>query len=133
MPADKKDTPVKVVLFDDSETGDTKKKGLFLNLSEDGWAKWIGSLLIALVLAMHFFLLALNSRCQLPMGNTGTLQKGKVLSANNLLLIAGIGLTFRFCSLPLASLALRWQSQKFIAGFALIYVLAIAALLIAGK
>lgn len=121
-----------LVLNENIEPGQTIGKKSVLNLSEDIWAVLIGSFLIVVVL-----LAALSSpgfKFSVPIYKwtaSGELFS-KVFSANNLLLIAGIGLVFAV----LSSIAIRLSGgsiKKFAAGFSIIYLLGIAALVIAGN
>lgn len=127
------DTPVDtLVLYDDSEPGEIAGGKPVLNLSEDIWAVLIGSLLIAVVLVG-----ALSSpgfKFTTPSYKWASAADlfSKVLSLNNLLLIAGIGLVFAL----LSSIAIRLSGgsvKKYSTGFVLIYVLGIVSLIIAGN
>src|SRR5258705_13245106 len=86
------------VLSNDSETSTSIKKSVFSKISEDGWALWIGGLLIVLVLLITF--LVPDFKFASPAyqwTNTNELVT-KVLSGKNLLLVAGIGFVFAILS-----------------------------------
>jgi uncharacterized integral membrane protein (TIGR00698 family) len=121
-----------LVLTDDAGSGDEGKPHFFSRLSEDIWAVIIGSLLIAAVLVIAFISPAFTFTSPVyQWSDTGVLFE-KVLSVNNLLLLAGIGLIFAL----LSSIAIRLSGgsvKKFSAGFLLIYVLGIFSLIIAGN
>ncbi len=118
-----------VAINDDSQA---LKGSFFSELTEDWWAVIIGGLFITgiLVIAALFA----DLKFTLPVyqwANTEDLF-GKVLAAHNLLLITGIGLIF----LLVSSISI-WLSggitRNYIPGFALIYVLAICSLVVAGN
>lgn len=121
-----------LVLYDDSEPGEIAARGFFPKLSEDIWAVIIGSLLIAAVLAIG--LSSARFKFTSPVyqwTNTDELF-AKVLSANNLLLIVGIGLVFAL----LSAIAIRLSGgsvKNYSTGFILIYVSGIVSLIIAGN
>lgn len=108
------------------------EKPLLFQLQEDGWAVLIGSLLILIVLATA--LLSPGSAFKVPVyqwGDTNDLF-GKVLAGPNLLLLAVIGLIFFF----LSAFAIRVSGntiKRSLAGFGVIYILAIISLIIAGN
>lgn len=110
----------------------TAKPTFFSLLTEDWWAVIIGGVIIAGILA--FALLSPGFTFTLPVHQwSGTNDLfNKVLTANNLLLISGIGLIFLILSAISISLS-GGQISKFISGFALIFVVAIASLIIAGN
>lgn len=109
-----------------------EKRSFFSQLSEDIWAVLIGGLLIAAVLAVALSSTGLKFTTPVYQWADADDLFGKVLTVSNLLLIAGIGLAFAF----LSSLAV-WLSggniKKYLAGFGLIYLLAIISLVIAGS
>jgi len=109
----------------------SQHRSFFSRFTEDIWAVTIGTLLIVLAL-----LCAVGTAAPLPVpkyqwGNTGDLFT-KVLAPGNLLLLLAIGLLFGLFS----SLAIHLSggnAKRFIAGFALIYLLGILSLVIAGN
>lgn len=108
----------------------TAGKSLLRGLQEDGWAVLIGGLLIAVALA----LITTGFTFRVPVYQwAGTADLfGKVLSGSNLLLLLIIGLIFAFLSSVAIALS-GGTIKKYIAGFGLIYLLAIASLIIAGN
>ena len=107
-------------------------KGSFISgLSEDIWAVSIGALLITVVL---FAVLFLGTKFTIPVYQwTGTnALLLKVLTGNNLLLLAVIGIAFLF----LSSLAMATSGNSikdYILRFSIIFVLALVSLIIAGN
>jgi len=107
-------------------------KGSFISgLSEDIWAVSIGALLITVVL---FAVLLLGTKFTIPVYQwTGTnALLLKVLTGNNLLLLAVIGIAFLFLS-SLAVAASGNSIKDYILGFSIIFVLALVSLIIAGN
>lgn len=112
--------------------GEPPASSFWTKLSEDIWAVSIGGLLIAGVLVWAF--LTPGAKFPTPVFqwvDTAELFS-KVLTGNNLSLIAILGVLFA----AVASAAIRLsgaETGKFLAGFALTYLLAILSLLIAGN
>lgn len=107
-------------------------KTFFSSLTEDWWAVIIGGIIVAAILG--FALVSPGFKFTTPVyqwADTNDLT-GKVLALNNLLLIAGIGLVFLVISAISISLS-GGSALRFIKGFALIFVLGIVALIIAGN
>jgi len=107
-------------------------KTFFSALTEDWWAVIIGGGLIAAILVIA--IASPGFKFTTPVyqwADTNDLS-GKVLALNNLLLIAGIGLVFLIISSIAISLS-GGSTGKFIKGFALIFVLGIVSLIIAGN
>ncbi|MEJ7766728.1 MAG: putative sulfate exporter family transporter [Chitinophagaceae bacterium] len=108
------------------------KESFFAKLGEDWWAVLIGTIVIAVILAIALALPGLKYPSPAyQWADAGDLY-GKVLAVDNLLLIFGIGLIF----LLLASVALSLSGGNaagFAKGFALIFVLGIISLVIAGN
>jgi uncharacterized integral membrane protein (TIGR00698 family) len=101
-------------------------------LNEDGWAVLIGGVLIAVVLAIVFFVQ--GYKFQVPVYQWATVSDltGKVLTVSNLLLIAIIGVIFAIIS-SLAIALSGGSVKKYIPGFALIFLLALISLIVAGN
>ena len=107
------------------------KKGTFLSgLSEDIWAVVIGGLLIAVILAAAFFL-DIKFTTPVYQWKNGADLLSKVFTGNNLFILTVIGIIFLFIS----SLAAASGSsiKKYMAGFTVIFILAIISLIIAGN
>src|SRR5690349_12938136 len=101
-------------------------------LAEDGWAVLIGSLLIATVLGIIF--ISGGYKFQVPVYQWETTNDlvSKVLSASNLLLLGIIGVIFAVLSS--IAIALSGGSvKKYIPGFALIFLLGLVSLILAGS
>lgn len=115
------------------QANQSAKRSFLYEFTEDGWAIFIGGLLIAVVLAATFLSTGLKkfSTPVYQWANADDLFK-KVFAVNNLLLIAIIGLVFAFLS-SLAVLLSGGSAKKYLAGFAIIYVVAILSLIIAGN
>lgn len=108
------------------------QQGFFSKLSEDWWAVIIGGILIAGILI--FALSSPAFKFTVPAyqwADTNDLFT-KVLSVNNLLLIAAIGIILLIISSISISLS-GGSARGFIRGFALIFVLGIASLMVAGN
>jgi uncharacterized integral membrane protein (TIGR00698 family) len=107
------------------------KRSFLSGLSEDIWAVLIGGLLIAIILAGVFFL---DIKFSTPVyrWENGTDLLAKVLTGSNLLLLAVIGIIFLFLS-SLAVAASGNNVKQYIAGFGIIFILALFSLMIAGN
>jgi uncharacterized integral membrane protein (TIGR00698 family) len=111
---------------------DPAKRSFYWGISEDGWALWIGGLLIAVVLAAAF--LSTDFKFVSPVYQWSDMNElvKKILTVQNLLVIAAIGIVFA----AISSIAIRLSggnSARFIAGFIVIYILAVLSLIIAGN
>ncbi|WP_242696502.1 YeiH family protein [Longitalea luteola] len=108
------------------------KKAMLGDLSEDGWAILIGSVVIVAILALTT--LVAGFKFPLPTyqwENTSDLAT-KVFSGKNIILIVQTGLLF----LVLSGVAIRLSGgsiKNYAAGFSLVYLLAVAALIIEGN
>jgi uncharacterized integral membrane protein (TIGR00698 family) len=108
------------------------KETFFSTLTEDWWAVIIGGFLIAAILVFAFT--SPGFKFTTPVyqwAGTNDLVT-KVMNIDNLLLIAGIGLIFGVISAISISLS-GGSAGKFVRGFTLIFVLGIAALIVAGN
>lgn len=108
------------------------KKTFFSGISEDGWAIWIGGLLIAAVLIMGMLSAGFKFTAPAYGWTNSSDLFSNVFSAHNILLLAGIGFVFALLS-SLAVWLTGGNSKKYLAGFGLIYLLAIISLVIAGN
>ncbi|THU40279.1 putative sulfate exporter family transporter [Niastella caeni] len=110
----------------------TTKKALLENVTEDIWAVLMAGIIIVGVLALTTFVN--DFKFQLPLYQWANKDElvSKVLSLKNILLIAQTGLLFLVLSG--AAIGLSGGSIKnYVAGFLLIYVLAVIALIVAGN
>jgi len=119
------------IFTDGNEPGKPVKKTFFSAISEDGWALWIGGLLIAVVLAI---VLPGDFKFTTPLYQWSDTDElfAKVLTGKNLLLIAGIGFIFSILSLIAVRLS-GGNYKKYVIAFTIIYTLAILSLIIAGN
>jgi len=102
------------------------------NITEDGWAVLIGGFIIAAVLAVTFLVDGFTFTVPAYKWANANDLTSKVLSLKNIMAILQVGLAF----VVLAGLAVGLSGgsvNKFVAGFVLIYVLAIVSLIIAGN
>jgi uncharacterized integral membrane protein (TIGR00698 family) len=108
------------------------QRSFYSKITEDGWALWIGGLLIAAVLVVAFF--SPDFEFPSPVYQWSEV-KGlvtKILTGKNLLLIAGTGFAF----LVFSSIAVKLSGGNFaryVAGFVVIYFLAVISLIISGN
>jgi uncharacterized integral membrane protein (TIGR00698 family) len=119
-------------LTGDNEPGKPVKKSFYSRISEDGWALWIGGLLISIVLLIASFSTDFKFKTPVFQWTDTNDLFAKVLSGKNLLLIAGIGFIFTILSVAAVWLS-GGSSRKYVAGFILIYILAIISLIVSGN
>ncbi|MFT3936615.1 MAG: putative sulfate exporter family transporter [Chitinophagaceae bacterium] len=102
------------------------------SLTEDWWAVLIGGSIIIAILLIS--LLSNGFAFQLPVYQWATTADltNKVLTAHNLLLILITGIIFLLLSVVAIVLS-GGSSKKYIAGFALIFIMGIVSLIIAGN
>jgi uncharacterized integral membrane protein (TIGR00698 family) len=110
---------------------DLNKRSFLSSLSEDIWAVFIGGLLITVILAAVFFSEIKFTTPVYQWTNSNDLLS-KVLTGNNLLLLAAIGVIFLFLSSS-AVAASGNNIRKYVAGFVVIFILAVLSLIIAGN
>jgi len=108
------------------------KKPLVARITEDGWALWIGGSIIVGVLLVALNNNTFNFTSPVYHWQNADELITNVLSVRNLLLVAGIGFVFAMLSLIAVWLS-GGSNEKYIAGFALIYILGILSLVIAGN
>ncbi len=108
------------------------KKTFFGQLTEDWWAVLIGGTIITVVVLVAS--LANGFKFQLPVYQWATSADlfNKVLAAHNLLLIGITGIVFLLLS-SIAIVLSGGNSKRYAAGFALVFVLGIISLIIAGN
>jgi len=107
-----------------------EKRSVLSGLSEDIWAVIIGGSLVAIILAIAFFVNDFKFTTPVYQWANGDELLSKVLTGKNILLLTGIGLAF----FVLSSIAVGATGVKnYIGGFAIIFVLAILSLIIAGN
>ena len=107
------------------------KRSFLAGISEDIWAVLIGGLLIAIILACTFFF-DIKFPTPVYQWENGKDLLSKVVTADNLLLLAIIGMIFLFLS-SVAVAASGNSIKKYSAGFAVIFILAVFSLIIAGN
>ena len=107
------------------------KRSFLAGISEDIWAVLIGGLLIAIILACTFFF-DIKFPTPVYQWENGKDLLSKVVTADNLLLLAIIGMIFLFLS-SVAVAASGNSIKKNSAGFAVIFILAVFSLIIAGN
>ena len=109
-----------------------QEKSFFEKLTEDGWAICLGTIVIATVLL--FALVNSGYKFSVPtyQWENSTDLFEKVYSGKNLLLISGIGLLFATIS-SIAIYLSGGNAREYLAGFFVIYLLAIISLIIAGN
>ncbi|HET6723704.1 MAG TPA: putative sulfate exporter family transporter [Chitinophagaceae bacterium] len=110
---------------------ESNKRSFLSGLSEDIWAVLIGGLLITVILAGIFFF-DIKFSTPVYLWANGSDLKSNVLTADNLLLLAVIGIIFLFLS-SLAVGASANGIKKYITGFFAIFILAVFSLIIAGN
>ena len=107
-----------------------EKRSVLSGLSEDIWAVIIGGSLVAIIVAIAFFVNDFKFTTPVYQWANGDELLSKVLTGKNILLLTGIGLAF----FVLSSIAVGATGVKnYIGGFAIIFVLAILSLIIAGN
>lgn len=107
--------------------------GSFLSrISEDIWAVWIGGLLVVAILIIAFLSAGLKFTTPVYQWATADDLLTKVISTQNLLLLAIIGLIFFLLS-SMAVAASGSSIKKYAAGFSIIFITGIISLIIAGN
>jgi len=110
---------------------ESTKRTFLTGLSEDIWAVFIGGLLISIILA-GFFFLGVKFVIPVYQWENGNDLLAKVLTGSNLLVLSVIGIIFLFLS-SLAVTVSGNSIKKYIAGFGVIFILAVLSLIIAGN
>jgi uncharacterized integral membrane protein (TIGR00698 family) len=116
----------------DGGTSIPVKKSFYSAISEDGWALWIGGFLVATVVLVAFFYHEFKFTAPVYQWSGINDLVTKIISGQNLLLIGVIGLVFSILSFTAIWLS-GGNFKKYIAGFTVIYILAILSLIIAGN
>jgi uncharacterized integral membrane protein (TIGR00698 family) len=116
-----------------NQTALSSARGSFLSrISEDIWAVWIGGLLIVAILVIAFLSAGLKFTTPVYQWATADDLLTKVISPQNLLLLAIIGLAFFLLS-SVAVAASGSSIKKYATGFSIIFVTGIISLIIAGN
>jgi uncharacterized membrane protein YadS len=111
---------------------ESSRKTFLSHLSEDIWAVLISGLLIVIVVVSALILPDFKfATPSYQWANTNDLFE-KVLSSSNLLLLAFFGLVFAFLS-SIAILFSGGNTKKYLAGFLVVYTLALVSLIVAGN
>ena len=110
----------------------TGNRSFLSSISEDIWAVWISSLLIAAIVLVAF--ISSHQKFTTPVYQWATADDllTKVISWQNLLIVGLIGVVFFL----LSSVAVVFSGiniKKYLAGFSIIYVSAILSLVVAGN
>jgi uncharacterized integral membrane protein (TIGR00698 family) len=120
--------PEKDVLLKDHPA----KKPFYSKITEDGWALWIAGSLIAVVLLIAFLTTGFKFTSPVYQWSDPDDLVAKVLTSKNVLLISAIGSVFAVLSSLAISLS-AGDTRRYIAGFIVIYMLAVVSLVIAGN
>jgi len=115
-----------------STQNETEKKPIKQRLTEDGSAIFIGGLIIAGILITAFLTPSFTFSLPVYQWANGDDLFLKVFSANNLLLLAGIGIVFAVLSAIAVQLS-GGSVGNYLKGFGVVYILALIALVIAGN
>ncbi|MEO5683892.1 MAG: putative sulfate exporter family transporter [Chitinophagaceae bacterium] len=108
------------------------KKSFISALTEDWWAVLIGSTIIIGILLIAQFGGGLKFQLPVYQWESAEDLRNKVFAINNLVLIAVIGMIFLILS-SVAIVLSGGNSKRYAAGFGLIFILGIVALIIAGN
>jgi uncharacterized integral membrane protein (TIGR00698 family) len=117
---------------DESQQPAKKKLSFFSSLSEDARAICIGSLLIVFTLSAAFLVKDFRFTAPVYQWTEFNDLLSIVLPANNLLLIAGMGLVFLLLT-AVTTVTSGGGIKKYMAGFSIIFLLAVFSLLIGGN
>ena len=107
-------------------------RALLSRISEDIWAVWIGGLLIVAILLIAF--ISTGQKFMSPVYRWTTTDElfTKIVTLQNLSIIGFIGVVFFLLS-SVAVVASGTNIKKYLAGFSIIYLIAILSLVIAGN
>lgn len=110
----------------------TGNRSFLSRISEDIWAVWISSLLIAAIVLIAF--ISSDQKFTIPVYQWASADDllTKVISWQNLLIVGLIGVVFFLLS-SVAAVATGISIKKYLAGFSIIYVSAILSLIVAGN
>src|SRR5262245_56595511 len=120
------------IFMDESVSNQPVKKSFFSKISEDGWALWIGGMLIAAVLAIAFINVDFKFGSPVYQWSDINDLSSKVFSGKNLSVILYIGLVFAFLSTVAVWLSGQ-SARRYFAGVIVILILALVSLTIAGN
>ena len=108
------------------------KKSYYSRVTEDGWALWIGGLLITAIVLVAFSSTGLKFTSPQYLWSDSNDLLIKVLTGKNILLIVAIGFAFTVLS-SIAVLLSGGEPGKYMAGFIVLYILAVLSLVISGN
>lgn len=131
QPNSKNDQPAANASLLQAKT-DPDAKSLFHQLTEDGWAIAIGGVLILLVLLIALVLPDIKLTAPVYLWADTNELISKVLALQNILLILVIGAAFLLLS-SFAVISSGASAKSYIGGFAVIYLVAVISLVIAGN
>jgi uncharacterized integral membrane protein (TIGR00698 family) len=119
-------------MISDDRQDHAEKKSVFSKISEDGWALWIGGILIAVVLGIAF--LKEDFKFTSPAYQWSDISElsTKIFSGKNLSVILYIGLVFAFLSFIAVWLSGQ-SARRYLTGFIVIFILALLSLMLAGN
>ena len=107
-------------------------KSFYSKISEDGWALWIGGLLIAVVLSVALLFTNFNFSSPAYQWTDTKDLVSKILTGKNLSVIGYIGFVFAILS-AIAIWLSGGNPGRYVPGFVVIYLLAVLSLIIAGN
>ncbi len=113
-------------------TDNTAQSGFWARLTEDSWANLIGGVLIAGVLVWVFALQGGKPVSPVYAWTDTNMLFAKVLNLDNLAIVASCGLVFALLSAVAVKLS-GGNLLKYLAGFAIVFLLAIFSLLVAAN
>lgn len=119
-------------IYIDTDSPLKERRSFLSELSEDIWAMCIGGFLIITIVVIAFIFNDINFAAPTYQWANGNELLSKVVTGNNLLLLAGIGVVFLVLS-SLAVTASGASIKRYVGGFCMIFILALISLIIAGN